>query len=42
MNDFFWNLFKQSGDINAFMAYREYKRFEETDNGADKGERDSN
>lgn len=24
MEDLFWNIFKKSGDINAFLAYKEY------------------
>jgi hypothetical protein len=24
MKDFFWNIFKKSGSIDAFLAYREY------------------
>jgi len=29
MTDFFWNLFEKSGNIDAFMAYKE---FNHTDN----------
>lgn len=25
MENLFWEVFKKSGDINAFMAYKEYK-----------------
>ncbi len=30
MKNLFWNIFEKSGDINAFMAYKEYnKKFED-------------
>ena len=25
MEDLFWSIFEKSGDINAFLAYKEYK-----------------
>ena len=25
MEDLFWDIFKKSGDINAFLAYKEYR-----------------
>ena len=25
MENLFWNIFKKSGDIDAFLAYKEYK-----------------
>ncbi|WP_250277296.1 YqzL family protein [[Clostridium] colinum] len=25
MENLFWNIFEKSGDINAFLAYKEYK-----------------
>ncbi len=25
MENLFWSIFEKSGDINAFLAYREYK-----------------
>lgn len=25
MENLFWNIFEKSGDINAFLAYTEYK-----------------
>jgi hypothetical protein len=29
MNDVFWNIFANSGNLDAFMAYKEYKKFKE-------------
>jgi hypothetical protein len=29
MKDLFWKLFEKSGNIDAFLAYREYKNFEQ-------------
>ncbi len=36
MNDFFWNIFKTSGNIEAFMAYKDYKKGESDAGGKDK------
>lgn len=29
MTDLFWNLFEKSGNIDAFMAYKEFNRTED-------------
>jgi hypothetical protein len=29
MKDLLWKLFEKSGNIEAFLAYREYKNFEQ-------------
>lgn len=36
MNDFFWNIFKTSGNIEAFMAYRDYTKGENDGSREDK------
>ena len=36
MNDFFWNIFKTSGNIEAFMAYKDYTKGEYDDGREDK------
>ncbi len=41
MNDFFWNIFKTSGNIDAFMAYKEYKKGENNGGGENKGSCDT-
>jgi hypothetical protein len=30
MKDFLWKLFEKSGNIDAFLAYKEYNDFEQT------------
>lgn len=29
MQDIFWSLFKKSGSIDAFMAYEDFKKYNE-------------
>ncbi len=36
MKDFFWQIFEKSGDINAFLAYKEYNDFEQAVNMPEK------
>lgn len=36
MEDLFWSIFKKSGDINAFLAYKEYKNNTKNDKENDK------
>lgn len=31
MENLFWDIFKKSGDINAFLAYKEYKKLNTKD-----------
>lgn len=30
MKDLFWKLFEKSGSVDAFLAYREYRDYEQT------------
>lgn len=30
MDNLFWDIFKKSGDINAFLAYKEYENNKKT------------
>lgn len=32
MEKLFWNIFEKSGDINAFLAYKEYKKINKIEN----------
>ncbi len=38
MKDIFWKLFEKSGNIDAFMAYRDFNK----DNKAENGENNNN
>lgn len=32
MTDLFWNIFKKSGNVEAFMAYKEFSRLKKDNN----------
>lgn len=32
MKDIFWSLFEKSGNIDAFMAYKDFKNYKENEN----------